>query len=95
MLSGFYRFIMVRNLPKYMRVATIHRADIFPNSAPQRLEMRYLRLLIEFQNEDRSMSLNRHPLHEITQQDIVDYARAGVVCLREVLDPDWIKLRVD
>ncbi len=38
------------------------------------------------------MALNRHPLREITQQDIDDYARDGVVCLRRVLDPAWIEL---
>jgi ectoine hydroxylase-related dioxygenase (phytanoyl-CoA dioxygenase family) len=38
------------------------------------------------------MGLNRHPLREITQQDIDDYRRDGVVCLRQVLDPDWIDL---
>ncbi len=43
-------------------------------------------------SEDLTMSLNKHPLREITQQDIDDYNRDGVVCLRKVLDPDWIKL---
>ncbi len=38
------------------------------------------------------MALNRHPLREITDQDITDYARDGAVCLRQVLDPEWIEL---
>ncbi len=38
------------------------------------------------------MALNKRPLREVTQQDIDDYARDGVVCLRSVLDRDWIDL---
>jgi hypothetical protein len=38
------------------------------------------------------MALNRHPLRDVTQQDIDDYARDGAVCLRNVLDKDWIDL---
>lgn len=38
------------------------------------------------------MALNAKPLREITQEDINIYARDGAVCLRQVLDPDWIAL---
>ncbi|MEO9467308.1 phytanoyl-CoA dioxygenase family protein [Parasphingorhabdus sp.] len=38
------------------------------------------------------MALNKRPLREVTQQDIDDYARDGAVCLRSVLDRDWIDL---
>ena len=38
------------------------------------------------------MALNKRPLRDVTQQDIDDYARDGVVCLRSVLDRDWIDL---
>lgn len=35
--------------------------------------------------------MNRHPLRDITQDDIKTYQRDGVVCLRNVLDQDWIE----
>ena len=38
------------------------------------------------------MAFNTRPLREITQQDIDDYRRDGVVCLRKVLERDWIDL---
>jgi ectoine hydroxylase-related dioxygenase (phytanoyl-CoA dioxygenase family) len=38
------------------------------------------------------MALNQHPLRDVTPEDIDDYARDGVVCLRNVLDKDWISL---
>ena len=38
------------------------------------------------------MAFNSRPLREVSQQDIDDYARDGVVCLRKVLDRDWIDL---
>ncbi|MBM3513086.1 MAG: phytanoyl-CoA dioxygenase family protein [Alphaproteobacteria bacterium] len=38
------------------------------------------------------MAFNRHPLRPISQDDIDTYARDGVVCLRQVFDPDWIEL---
>jgi ectoine hydroxylase-related dioxygenase (phytanoyl-CoA dioxygenase family) len=38
------------------------------------------------------MALNKHPLRDITQQDIDDYNRDGAVCLRKVFDRDWIDL---
>lgn len=38
------------------------------------------------------MAFNSRPLRDISQQDIDDYARDGVVCLRKVLDRDWIDL---
>lgn len=38
------------------------------------------------------MALNRRPLREVTQQDIDDYNRDGVVCLRNVFDKDWIDM---
>lgn len=38
------------------------------------------------------MALNRHPIRDITQQDIDDYNRDGVVCLRKVFDPEWAEL---
>jgi ectoine hydroxylase-related dioxygenase (phytanoyl-CoA dioxygenase family) len=34
--------------------------------------------------------MNRHPLHPITQDDIDTYNRDGVVCLRGMLDQQWI-----
>jgi ectoine hydroxylase-related dioxygenase (phytanoyl-CoA dioxygenase family) len=37
------------------------------------------------------MPLNTHPLRAISQDDIDTYARDGVVCLRNVFDPDWLK----
>lgn len=38
------------------------------------------------------MAFNTRPSRDITQQDIDDYARDGVVCLRNVFDRDWIDL---
>ena len=38
------------------------------------------------------MPLNSRPLRDITDQDIADYQRDGAVCLRRVLDRDWIDL---
>ena len=38
------------------------------------------------------MALNSRPLRDITQQDIDDYQRDGVVCLRQVLSRDWVDL---
>jgi ectoine hydroxylase-related dioxygenase (phytanoyl-CoA dioxygenase family) len=38
------------------------------------------------------MALNRHPLREISDEDIAVYERDGAVCLRRVLDRDWIEL---
>ena len=34
--------------------------------------------------------MNRHPLREITDAEIVAFENDGVVCLRQVLDRDWI-----
>lgn len=34
--------------------------------------------------------MNQHPLNPITQQHIDDYARDGVVCLRQMFDAEWI-----
>lgn len=38
------------------------------------------------------MPLNRHPLRDITQDDIDTYKRDGAVCLRKVFDKDWIDM---
>ena len=38
-----------------------------------------------------TMALNRHPIRAITQEDIDAYERDGAVCLRQVLDPEWIE----
>jgi ectoine hydroxylase-related dioxygenase (phytanoyl-CoA dioxygenase family) len=35
--------------------------------------------------------MNKHPLRPITDQDIAAYKRDGVVCLRNVLDQEWIE----
>lgn len=35
--------------------------------------------------------MNRHPLNPITQQNIDDYERDGVVCLRQMFDQEWIE----
>lgn len=37
------------------------------------------------------MPFNNAPLREITEQDREDYARDGVVCLRNVFDPEWLE----
>jgi hypothetical protein len=36
------------------------------------------------------MPFNRQPLRPITHEDIDTYARDGVVCLRQVFDPQWL-----
>ena len=38
------------------------------------------------------MALNRRPIRPISQDDIDTYARDGVVCLRQVFDPEWAEL---
>ena len=38
------------------------------------------------------MPLNTKPLREVTQEDIDTYNRDGAVCLRNVLDQDWIDM---
>lgn len=38
------------------------------------------------------MPLNKHPLRDIARQDVEDYKRDGVVCLRQVFDRSWIDL---
>lgn len=38
------------------------------------------------------MPLNRDPIRPISDQDRATYKADGVVCLRQVLDPDWISL---
>ena len=38
------------------------------------------------------MTLNREPLRPISAEDIETYRTDGAVCLREVLNPDWIDL---
>jgi ectoine hydroxylase-related dioxygenase (phytanoyl-CoA dioxygenase family) len=35
--------------------------------------------------------MNKHPLLPITEADALTYERDGVVCLRKVLDSDWIE----
>ena len=37
------------------------------------------------------MPFNTSPLRPISQDDIDTYARDGVVCLRRVLDPEWLE----
>ena len=36
------------------------------------------------------MTLNRHPIRDITDEDRATYARDGAVCLRQVFSQDWI-----
>jgi hypothetical protein len=36
------------------------------------------------------MPFNSRPLRPISQDDIATYARDGVVCLRQVFDPEWL-----
>jgi hypothetical protein len=36
------------------------------------------------------MAFNRRPLRPVSPQDVDSYQRDGVVCLRQVLDRDWI-----
>ena len=38
------------------------------------------------------MPLNRKPLRAVTQEDIDTYHRDGVVCLRQVFDPEWCSM---
>lgn len=38
------------------------------------------------------MPLNTKPIREITQDDIDTYHRDGVVCLRQVFDPEWAEM---
>lgn len=38
------------------------------------------------------MPLNRTPLRPISAEDADTYAREGVVCLRQVFDPEWLAL---
>ncbi len=38
------------------------------------------------------MALNKKPLRAVTQEDIDTYHRDGVVCLRQVFDPEWCEL---
>lgn len=38
------------------------------------------------------MSLNKHPIRAITDEDRETYQREGAVCLRQVFDPEWIDL---
>lgn len=38
------------------------------------------------------MSLNSKPLRAVTQEDIDTYKRDGVVCLRQVFDPEWCEV---
>lgn len=37
------------------------------------------------------MALNSEPLRPVTDEDKETYARDGVVCLRQVFDPEWIE----
>jgi len=37
------------------------------------------------------MPFNSKPLRAITEEDADTYARDGVVCLRQVFDPEWLK----
>lgn len=34
--------------------------------------------------------MNRHPLRDITTEEIETYQRDGIVCLRQLFDPEWI-----
>jgi ectoine hydroxylase-related dioxygenase (phytanoyl-CoA dioxygenase family) len=35
--------------------------------------------------------MNREPLSPVTDQDVADFRRDGVVCLRRMFDPEWIE----
>ena len=37
------------------------------------------------------MALNTAPLRDVTDEDRETYARDGVVCLRQVFDPEWLE----
>lgn len=37
------------------------------------------------------MTVTTHPLTAITVDDVATYERDGVVCLRQVLDKDWLR----
>ena len=34
--------------------------------------------------------MNRHPIRPVTEDEIETYARDGIVCLRQVFDPEWV-----
>jgi hypothetical protein len=34
--------------------------------------------------------MNRHPLRDITAEEVETYQRDGIVCLRQLFDPEWI-----
>ncbi|MEC8845625.1 MAG: phytanoyl-CoA dioxygenase family protein, partial [Pseudomonadota bacterium] len=34
--------------------------------------------------------MNRHPMRPVTEDEIETYARDGIVCLRQVFDPEWV-----
>lgn len=38
------------------------------------------------------MALNKRPLKAVSQEDIDTYQRDGVVCLRQVFDPEWCEI---
>ena len=38
------------------------------------------------------MALNSKPLRAVTQEDVDTYKRDGVVCLRQVFDPEWCEV---
>jgi len=40
-------------------------------------------------------SLHRHPAHPVTAQDVADFSRDGVVCLRGMFDEAWCALLHD
>lgn len=46
---------------------------------------------VNIATEERSMPFNTTPLQPITDEDRATYQRDGVVCLRQVLDADWIE----
>lgn len=38
------------------------------------------------------MAFNKSPLRPVTEEEAATYERDGVVCLRQVFDPDWCRL---
>ena len=41
------------------------------------------------------MALNTSPLREITQEDIDTYNRDGAVCIRKVLNQEWVDILLE
>ena len=41
-------------------------------------------------NDFGGRRMNRHPVRPVTDAEIETYARDGIVCLRQVFDPEWV-----